>query len=60
MIKIKKEEKGNKKTKHLNQKIYSDRSSFEDFKSDLDSLSNDLILINLEDLYSKGSQLIIS
>ena len=55
LIKIIKEEKGNKKTKHLNQKIYSDRSSFEDFKSDLESLSNDLILINLEDLYSKGT-----
>ena len=46
LIKIKKEEKGNKKTKHLIQKIYNDRSSFEDFQSDLETLSNDLTLIN--------------
>ena len=54
LIKIEKEEKGKSKKKHLIQKIYNDRSSFEDFYSDLEALSNDLTIINLEDLYSKG------
>ena len=54
LIKIEKEEKGNNKKKHLIQKIYCDRSSFEDFQSDLEVISNDLNIIDLEDLYSKG------
>jgi hypothetical protein len=54
LIKIEKEEKGNKTKKHLIQKIYSDRSTFEDFDSDLEAISNDLTIIDLEDLYSKG------
>lgn len=54
MVKIEKEEKGKSKKKHLIQKIYSDRISFEDFESDLKAISYDLNIIDLEDLYSKG------
>jgi len=54
LVKIEKEEKGKSKKKHLIQKIYSDRISFEDFESDLKAISYDLNIIDLEDLYSKG------